>query len=702
MVNTAAAAAETPTQVGEVVVTAQKRTERLIDVPMSVAAVSGDQITKAGITSTSDLQQLTPGVASVHNGLAFTPSIRGISSIGTSSGDETNVAVYLDDVYLGAPLAGLFDLMDIERVEVLKGPQGTLFGRNATGGAFRIVTRTPQFTPQGNASADYGFHYRDLKLGAYVTGPLSDSVAASVSGFYRHGRGFITGIGPNAGKHYGNPNNYLLRGKLLFKPSDTFRATLAADVSKSQDSSIFASAPASGANPFALTDPGSVVNTPLHYSGKSQPIARVKGHSVSLDVTWEPTPDLTLRSISAYRRAEGVYQTDQDRTSASHGGLQLAQDQENISQEFNLSNPAGKKITWLLGLYYYHSLADNPYFASYSNEAGGILGANFSDKQQTNAVAAFADVTWNVTEQLHATVGARYSKETKKYQYWDKFRAGGLPNRYQFGKSTWDSPTYRGVVRYDFAHDANVYASYSTGFKSGVYNSYSVLGLPVAPEKIKAAEIGAKARINGITFTAAAFDYRYDNIQVQANALFGGVFVVTLTNAARAKVRGAEFTADGNLTDHLSFNAGIGYLPTAKYSSYPHAQVFIPATPTSATNNTNYDASGSRMIRAPKWTANLRLNYTQEVMGGEFAGSLSDSYTSAINWQPGGFTRTRGYNLINTRLAWTDPKGRFTYSVWANNLTNKLYSAYSTASTLGDGNSYQPRREAGIGVAAKF
>src|SRR5438270_12558766 len=151
-----AASAADPTQVGEVVVTAQKRTERLLDVPMSIAAVSGEQITAAGITTTSEIQQLTPSVASVHNGLAFTPSIRGISSIGTSSGDETNVAVYLDDVYLGTPITGVFDLLDVERVEILKGPQGTLFGRNATGGAFRIVTRAPQFAPQGNVSADYG------------------------------------------------------------------------------------------------------------------------------------------------------------------------------------------------------------------------------------------------------------------------------------------------------------------------------------------------------------------------------------------------------------------------------------------------------------------------------------------------------------------------------------------------------------------
>jgi iron complex outermembrane receptor protein len=688
-----------PNQVGEIVVTAQKRSERLLDVPMSVAAISGSEVMAAGITTTSEIQQLTPSVATVHNGLAFTPSIRGISSIGTSAGDETNVAVYLDDVYLGTPITGVFDLLDVERIEVLKGPQGTLFGRNATGGAIRIITRAPQFTPSGQVSADYGFNYKEWKLGAYVTGPITDTLAGSLSIAERHSDGFIKGIGPNVGKRYGKANNPLFRGKLLWKPSDAFQATLSADTWRNSDNSIFVSANRAGVNEFATSDPGSVAATPLHYSGLSQPVATVKGHDVSLDATWNVASGISLRSISAYRKAYGYYQTDQDRTSAPHGSLALAQGQENLSQEFDLNGKTGP-VDWLVGAYYYHSLAYNPYFASTATDfPGGVIGANFADKQQTNAAAAFLDVTWNVTDQLHLTGGARYSKETKKYQNWDLTGTRALA--YSAAKATYDSPTWRAVVRYDLSRDANVYASYSTGFKSGVFNSYSPLPIPVHPEKIKAWEIGAKARVQGVTLTAAAFDYTYSDIQVQANALFGSVFVVTLTNAAKAKVRGAEFTAQGQLTEHLSFNAGVGWLPTAKYTSYTTAQVFVPTTPGFGVSRTGYDASGSRMIRAPKYTANLQATYTQQVMGGEFAGTLSDSYTSGLYWQAGDLTRTPGYNIVNGRLAWTDPSGRFTYSVWGANLTDKLYSAYTTASTLGEGSTYQPRRQIGVGVSAK-
>src|SRR5690606_18800905 len=183
----AVGAASAPTELDGLVVTAQKRVERLLDVPMSITAVTAEQLSESGIGSTRDLQQIVPGLTAVNNGLGFVPVLRGISSQGTSPGDESNVSTYLDDVYLGAPLTGLFDLADIERIEVLKGPQGTLFGRNATGGAIRIVTRTPSFTPQGSASVDYGFDYDEVNVTGYLTGPISESIAASLSLAYREG-----------------------------------------------------------------------------------------------------------------------------------------------------------------------------------------------------------------------------------------------------------------------------------------------------------------------------------------------------------------------------------------------------------------------------------------------------------------------------------------------------------------------------------
>jgi iron complex outermembrane recepter protein len=686
----------------EVVVTAQKRSERLLDVPMSVATISGEQLSSAGITSTLELQQMTPGIVTTNNGLGFAPAIRGVSSAGTTPGDETNVAVYLDDVYVGAPIAGFFDLQDIERVEVLKGPQGTLFGRNATGGAIRIVTRAPSFTPSLRVSADYGFEFEEMKLGAHVTGPITESIAASLSGSYRKGDGYIDGIGPNVGRKYGDPDNYVYRGKVLFKPSESFQATLAADTWQSQNNMVFVAVPPDGVNPFPV--PGSIATTPFHYAGSTQPRALVKGDSASLDATWEVADWLTVRSISGYREVEGEYQADADRTNLAGGALALAQNQENFSQEFNLSGPGDQAITWLLGAYYYNSTGENPHYTFYvgADAPNGVPGTNFTNKVQTESYAGFGDVTWNATSQLHLTAGARYSTEKKEYHFQNTLPAAAPRN----DEKTWDSPTYRGVIRYDFAPDVNVYASWSNGFKSGVYNAYSPLGIPVNPEKIDAIEIGAKARIAGITLTAAAYDYDYQDLQVQAHANIAGILVTTLTNAASATIRGLEFTADGALTEKLSFDFGVNWMPTAKYEDYTTASIVVPIAgstgPIFGQVVVPYNASGSRVIKAPEWTTNLRLTYATPFLGGEFVGSFSDTYNPGFYWQAGNFTKEGSYNVANIRLAWTDAQNRFTYSLWSTNLTDERYSTFTTPNVRGDSNGYPQGREIGVGVAVGF
>jgi iron complex outermembrane receptor protein len=695
----------------EVVVTAQKRTERLLDVPMSVAAISGEALSSSGIGSTLELQQITPGLVTTNNGLGFAPAIRGVSSAGTTPGDETNVAIYLDDVYVGAPIAGFFDLQDIERVEVLKGPQGTLFGRNATGGAIRIVTRAPSFTPHANVSADYGFNFKEWKLGGYVTGPFTDTLAGSLSASYRKGEGFVDGSGPNVGRHYGDPDNYVYRGKVLFKPSEIFQVTLAADTWQSQNNNVFVATPPDGVNPFPL--PGSIATTPYHYAGSTQPKALVKGDSISVDAKLEATDWLSIRSITGYRDVDGKYQADADRTNLAPvggGALALQQKQNNVSQEFNFSGPANQTLTWLLGAYYYHSVGKNPYYTFYSaaDAPDGTPFSNFTNKVKTDSYAGFGDLTWNATSQLHVTAGARYSTETKDFFFQNMLPTPAAP---VVNKKTWNSPTYRGVIRYDFAKDANVYASWSNGFKSGVYNAYSPLGIPVNPEKIKAIEVGAKARVAGITLTAAAYDYDYTDLQVQAHTNVNGFLVTTLTNAAAATLRGFEVTANGSVTDHLAFDVGANWMPTAKYKDYTKASVLIPCSPTTLPSCSSpiigvtvvpYDASGSRIIKAPKWTANARLTYTTEMFGGQFAGSLSDNYNPGFYWQAGNLTWEPAYNVANLRLAWTDTNERFTYSVWSTNLTDVLYSTFTTPNARGDSNGYAQGRQIGVGIAANF
>lgn len=687
----------------EVVVTAQKREERLLDVPMSVSALSGEQLMEANISSTGDLQQLSPGLVTVNNGLAFTPAIRGISSVGTSPGDETNVSLYLDDVYLGAPLAGLFDLKDIQRVEVLRGPQGTLFGRNATGGAVRIVTLAPSFTPSAEVSADYGFDFDEIKLGAYATGPLSEHIAGSLNVTYRHEDGYVDGVGPLAGKTFGDVDNYGVRGKLRFDLSSDLSVTVAADYSHRDDPSVFLLIPHDGQNANRST-PGVVMPGPLEYSALTKPIIQVTSKGAGVDAQWNVSPALAIHSITAYREADGLYQTDTDRANLSIGALRLQQDQKTFSQELNFSGPDDRAFDWLAGLYFYSSDAGNPYFRSYGggDAPNGPIVASFSSNVDTTSYAVFGELGYDVTSRLHLIAGTRFTSEKKEFKYRDIVRAAGL--RVADEDETWNSWTYRGVARYSLTDDFNIYASVSTGFKSGVYNAYAYPATPpVDPEKLTAYEIGTRGRVGPITLTAAIFDYDYKNIQVQGQTFIsGGAWVVTLNNAAKASIRGFELTASGNLLDSLAYEIGYSGLPTAKYKNFESAQVFIPNATGGATNTVPYDASGSRVIRAPKSQWNARLTYAQQLLGSEFRASANYAYNSGFYWQPGNFSHEGSYGLLNARLSWTDSSGRYTYSVWGENLTDEIYSMYTQSGTVGISEAIAQPRQVGVGIAAKF
>lgn len=706
--------AATGADAGEIVVTAQKREERLLEVPISISVMQGDDMVKNGINSTVNLSQAAPGIVTVNNGFGFLPVVRGIQSTGTSPGDETNVAIYLDDVSIGTPIAGFFDLADIERIEVLKGPQGTLYGRNATGGAIKIVTRKPSFTTSGQVSADYGFHYNELKVTGFVTGKITDQLAGSLSASYRTSDGFIKGIGPNQGRSFGGADNYVARGKLLWQPSSNFSAILSGDVWRQQNNSVFISHVKDGRNPYPNI-PGSIPNAPYENAGSTDPLARLRGFGGSLDMNWDMDSGINVRSLTAYRHVAVNSQSDTDRTSLGtgqpvSGSNQISQYQKSFSEELTVSSPASQTFTWQVGGYYYNSRAGNPYFRTFSGDAvrGGTIVSNFTNRVKSEVFAGFGEATLNLMDSLHVTGGIRYNSEQKTF-HWQNLVNLAAPQVDR--QRTWNSVTWRGVVRYDLTPNANVYFSASTGFKSGVYNAYSSLGIPVDPEKVTAFELGAKARVGGINFALAGYAYKYKDIQVSSYTQVGNppTLQLTLSNAARAKMRGIEFSADGKLGGGFSFAAGISWEPTAKYEKFDRAQVTVPLTAaellTAAPGVIEktvvpFDASGSRTVRTPEVTGNLRLGYDAELWGGEFSGSVNTAYTSAFYWQPGNLSREDPYAIVNFRLSWT--KNRVTYSVFGNNITHPDYRTDYVPNARGDSVKFVARDEWGVGLSYAF
>jgi len=239
---------------GEIIVTAQRRAERLIDVPISISALSGNALEQAGIRSTEDLTAVIPGLNFATNGAFAQPTVRGIGTTVTSAGNDANVAIYIDGVYQPNQIANFSDLVDLEQVEVLKGPQGTLFGRNATGGAIRVTTKRPSFTPEARLTASYG-RFDDVRLTAFGTAPLSDEIAVSFAFLYGDDQGYVRNIG--TGNRVADSNAMSIRGKILLQPTDGLEFILTASRTERSANPAFTLGVLDG-NSNALRLPGSL------------------------------------------------------------------------------------------------------------------------------------------------------------------------------------------------------------------------------------------------------------------------------------------------------------------------------------------------------------------------------------------------------------------------------------------------------------
>ena len=283
---------------GDIIVTAQRRDQRLADVPISITAIGAQTLTATGVTSTIGLTRLTPGLLAVDQGFNFVAAIRGISSSGNVAGDESNVALYVDGVYVATPTAGLFSLNNIDRIEVLKGPQGTLFGRNATGGAIRVITRQPTQQTTFDASAEYSPSYNGKRLQAYVSGGLTSTIAADLALYYYSDTGFIDNVNPTATTgELGRSYSLSLRSKVVWSPTDTLDFTLSGNHSFSRNSVNLSSRPE-----YLAVAPivGFSELAPYQTSRSFAPNTASTISGVSLTAAWQVAPSLHLNSITAY------------------------------------------------------------------------------------------------------------------------------------------------------------------------------------------------------------------------------------------------------------------------------------------------------------------------------------------------------------------------------------------------------------------
>jgi iron complex outermembrane receptor protein len=665
---------------GEIVVTAQRRSERLKDVPASVTAISGAALQAAGITGIQNIVQLSPGLTYHSTAPYAQPAIRGVGTIVTSAGNDPNVAIYVDGVYMPTQTANTFDLNDVSRIEVLKGPQGTLYGRNSTGGAILVTTEQPAFKPRLDMSASYG-RFNEVRLNGFATAPLTDTLAASLSGSYHDDDGYVRDVTTNT--RQARYKEWSVRSKLLFQPTSDVSFTLKGDYASKYDNTGYSIKVLNGnLDRTGLVGTVIIPSDPREIALTRVPYSDVKGGGVSL-VGSIDMGFANLSTVSSWRKTKGYFVNDQDRTNLFANEITLGSRQRTIQQDVTLTSTGTGPFKWLGGINYYNDWATIDDFRS-----NGALLVN--SRMRTNAISGFGEASYELVDGLVATGGVRYSTEKRRYN-------AASPATAITNSKRWDAWTPRFSLRYAVTPQTNVYATYSEGFKSGVYNTNAVAPVPVNPEHIKAYEVGAKYGSGGISFNTAAFYYDYSNIQLTA---ITGTGQPALLNANGTHIYGGE--ADLSWVVSPEFRLRInGAYTHARFVNFPNAQVTIPK-PTGGNIQTLGDASGNRVPRVPDWTGGISGTYSIPLSSGRVDLDGSLYYNGKYYWEFANRLEQKAYVLANGSISWNSEDDRYKVTLWGRNLTNKLYSIYIADSPRADAVAYARPRTYGVSFAVHF
>ncbi|WP_340318093.1 TonB-dependent receptor [Rhizorhabdus argentea] len=674
----------------DIVVTAQKRAERLQDVPISVSAFNARQLETRQISTTSDLAQMTPSLTMSEQSNVVLPFIRGVGSTAIIPGEVGSISTYIDGVFMPSPFGAIYELANIESVQVLKGPQGTLFGRNTAGGAILLNTEQPGFVWKGKLSAQYG-NYGAYKLGAYVNGPLSDRVAISLLGSYEQNDGYLHDIIRN--KRAGELERGMARGSVLFRATDALTFTLNADYTKSDDNSGISQQPRNGYRGKTASTPNPTGFYDIALNSVAS--AKIEQYGGSLHIEWEGEP---VRVVSITAKRKNLYTVrnyDTDVTPIAYQAIGFDEYSDNFSQELQIISNHEGPLKWVIGGFY-------------SNQDAGwhelnFNGAIFKTNTNSKAFAAFADSTYTLGD-FEVTGGIRYNLDKLSY-------SGSLNGvlRAEDFKKKYTSVTPRAILSYHPSTDFLAYASYSKGFKSGTFSQTAFSRKPINPERINAYELGLKLQPTPwLTANAAAYLYDIKGLVVQSQDPVTNLQV--LQNAASARNKGVEFEATLRPIRQLDINAGLSYLD-AKYRDFPNAQAFVPAPPGippltpdgTGNQSVSVDASGNRVVRSPKWTFNVGASWTVELPdGGSVVPSAHLFRTSAFFFDAINRLKQDAYVLVNAQVEWRLPGGRFSIAAYGKNLTGTKYLSSFGASAFTDRAAPGTPRTYGVRASFKF
>ena len=683
---TESAAGEAP-DAGDIVVTAQRREERLQDVPIAISAFSGQALESAGISSTNDLTQITPSLNFTQSSFSPQPTIRGLGTRGVAAGDESLVPVYIDGVY--QPFLGSIatELNNVSRVEVLKGPQGALFGRNSTGGAINIVTLDPDNDEMLRGSLSYGsYDERILKL--YANGG-DDVVAANVAFTLNKDDGYITDL--NGGPKKGWVDTWALRTKLLVRPADWLDLIVAYGHVTRDDTLATGQQPYLN-NVVTAQTPGVILPTrPNETSGMGGQL-NLRQDSASLTVRADlGFADLT--SISAYDNAEQFIDSDVDSTNIERSRLPVDYFARSFMQELYLTGETGR-LNWIVGGSYFNQ--DAGYTRQQVITNGNPAGPGSSDVTSnvgTDSVAIYAQGTYDFTDSLSLTLAGRYTNEHK-----DFFIENNISGATLEAEHRWEVFTPSATLQYRINSDANIYAKAGKGFKSGLFGASTFSTVPVNPENVWQYDLGTKLKLGGwlnANFAAFYTDYTDMQVNIRINNLS------TLQNAGAAEIYGIEGELFGRPTRGLNVRLGFSKL-WGEFTDFENAVGYEPL-PTGGNRIITFDATGNKIIRTPLFSVNSGFDYEYELDNGNSLLLSANAYHAGKSYRDADNRIVEGARtLVNGEIGFRLANPNLTFTLWGKNLLDETYTVYVLAGGTADSALYGRPRTFGGRVSFEF
>lgn len=736
-------AASAQLQLEEVVVTAQKRVQSLTDVPISVSALGGDKLAEASLNEIGDITAYVPNLTMNETGIGTNISIRGISS-GINQGFEQSVGMYVDDIYYGRAQLARAPFLDLERIEVLRGPQSILFGKNSIAGALSMTTANPTEEFEGSISALYEPDHGEKDVRLMLSGPISENVSGRLAAMWRETDGFYENTTLNRDEP--QDEQQVIRGKLMWHATDTTTATLKVEKgsfdAQGRFLEIVSPVTLPGGTPYptvfqALN--GHALDTTQDFKRQSNGDNSFNDTTnVTLKVDWE-VGDHTVTWTSGYNAYEYTELCDCDFTGGTIFEATTGEEYDQVSHELRLTSPGGETIDYIAGVFYQRYdlqfndaivIPTNSVLTALSPAFGALPGTRTarSFTQDSDLWSVFGQATWNISEVARLTVGGRFTSEDKEGTR-EQLHIGadgvaqdittgtlnlpygifGIEPYNQIkGERSENKFTPLVTFQWDITDDIMAYATYTTGFKSGGYdarsnahpdpavsNSINVAraarGLDPSntgtfeyeEEEATSYEFGAKMVLAGgaADLNVAVFRTEYDDLQTSQ---FDGVLGFNVTNAGKATTQGVELDGRWLLSEGLTLSGALAYLDF-EYDDFSNSQCYFGRTPDSATHPTLCDLSGETREFTPELSANVSFNYNMP-MGDTSALDFtldviySDEYFASPTLDPA--LVQDAYVQVNARIALELMDSDLIFALVGKNLTDEEIVTFGNQAPL--------------------